>query len=107
MPGTKLKACGTIENAQRLQDIIIVVERLAHAHQYDIGNVVDRLAARESCCMPGSRTEFAGKVEYLSHDLTCAQVAIEAHLAGSTKGTAKGTTGLAGDAYGRSCTTLA
>ena len=43
---TQAEAVGTVKDAQRLQDVLVVVQRLPHTHQDNIGNMVNRPAAR-------------------------------------------------------------
>src|SRR2546423_11589204 len=90
VPRAQVEAIGTIEDTQRLQDIIVVMQRLAHAHQDDVGNAINRRAARQTFRCPGSGPQLTRKVEYLRDDLSRAQMTIKAHLTRRAKCAAVG-----------------
>ena len=90
MPRAQVEAIRTVEDTQRLQDIIIVMQRLAHAHQDDVGNVINRRAARQTFRRPGGGPQLTCKVEHLRNDLSRAQMTIKAHLARRAKCAAVG-----------------
>ncbi len=64
------------------------MQRFAHAHHDNIGDVVARLR------------QFAGKIEHLRHDFAGGQIAEEAHLPGGAEDAAHGAAGLGADAEG-------
>lgn len=83
---THVETVGVIQGTNGRKSGIIVMERLAHAHDHDIGEVILIFA------------QMALEMQHLGNDLTGREVAFEAHLPGGTESTAHGTAGLGGDA---------
>lgn len=79
-------AVGIVENAQRLEDFVVVGEGLALAHEDDAG---------------GALSKIVGDVQHLVDDLLGAQRALKAVKAGGAKGAAHAAAGLGGDADGK------
>jgi hypothetical protein len=75
---------------QRLPQVGIVGQRLAHAHHDDVA---------DACCVR-REPQPALEVEHLRDDLAGRQVALQAHLRGGAEGAAHGAAGLAADADG-------
>src|SRR5258706_11169044 len=90
MASPQVEALGAVEDAQRLQHIAIVMQRFAHAHQNDVGNVTDGWAAWESCSSPRGGPQFTRKEEDLVDNFTRAEVTVKAHLSRGAKSTAIG-----------------
>ena len=76
-------AVEVVEDADGLEDVVVVREGLAHPHEDDVGE-----AARGD----------GGGGDELADDLAGLQVALEAALAGGAEGASEGAAGLRGDA---------
>ncbi len=84
--GAESEPVRTGQDRDRLHQHSVVGERLAHAHKDDVGNVTPFFA------------QPAGEMQHLPSDLTRAQIAQEALLAGSAERAAHGAAGLGRDA---------
>ena len=81
---------GVVEQAAGAQGLVVVVERLAHAHEDDVGHAaVVRLVA-----------EHAGEVEDLVDDLLRGEVPAQPQAAGRAERAAHGAADLGGDTDG-------
>src|SRR6185437_2408710 len=81
-------------------DVAVVGERLAHAHEHDVGDVGPRVAAA-AIAVPGPRLgQFTVREPHLPDDFRDAQIAVETLLRGRAKRTVHGATHLARDAQG-------
>src|SRR5579885_1116036 len=83
-PGRDRVAPGGRENLARRAHRLVVGERLAHAHEHDVGH--------------GRRSRHVPAGAHLPHDLGRPQVAHEPHARGGTEGAAHAAAGLARDA---------
>ena len=73
------------QDPQRLHRVVVVVQRLAHAHQHDIEALIEE-------------AELADEHTDLADDFTGGQVAVDAHLAGQAEGAAHCAADLCGQA---------
>ena len=87
-------------DSHRLADIVVIVERLAHAHQHDIGH--QPAAIRHDRAGRGRRVrqvaEPLARRQDLADDLVGQEVAHQALGAGVAEGAGQGAADLAGDA---------
>src|SRR6266487_2228009 len=100
----QVKTIRTVQNTQRLHDIIIIMQRFAHAHQDNIGNVVNgstpiRVTAKVALCRPWCISQFSSKEEYLCHNLSCSEMTIKTHLTCCAECTPESTTSLCRNTY--------
>ena len=104
VPRADVQSFGHVEDAQRVQRVLVVVQRLAHAHEDEVGDVVD---ARAVGRLPRFAAQFAGEVQHLGDDLAGGEVAVEAHLPRRAEGAAIGAARLGRDADRRAGAALA
>ena len=78
-------AVGVVEDAQRLENLVVVGKRLALAHEHDT-----------RCAL----AKVVGDMEHLVNDLLCSQRTLKAVQAGSAKCTSHAAAGLGGYANG-------
>ena len=97
----QVKAIRTVQYAQCLHHIVIIMQRFTHTHQDNIGNMINRGTARKSFCRPWCISQLASKEEYLSYDFSRAEMTIKTHLTCSAECTTKSTTGLCRYTYSR------
>src|SRR5437899_6273738 len=99
MPGAKVKTIRNVQYAQRLHDIVIIMQRFAHTHQNKVGYVVngsvsngatERVAPRRPWCI----SQFSSKEEYLCDNLPCCEMTIKTHLTCCAKCTPKSASSL-------------
>ncbi len=84
--GAEIDAAGVGDHGQRLHDGVVIVKRLAHAHEDEIAQSL------------ATGSEGAARVMNLCDDFTGPQMPHKAHLARGTKNTAHGAAGLGADA---------
>ncbi len=84
------------EAAQCSPHVGVIVQRLAHAHEHDVGHL--RGALDGGIGRQRRVGQIAGEVEHLRHDLAGGEVARQPALRRGAEGAAHGTAGLAGDA---------
>ena len=84
--GANARALGRLEHAKCLEDLVVVVERLALAHHHDTRR---------------TRLEIVAHVHNLVVNLSCLEGALEATLARSAEDASHAASGLRGDADGQ------
>src|SRR6266566_574779 len=108
MPGAKVKTIRIVQYAQRLHDIVIIMQRFAHTHQNKVGYVVngsvsngatERVAPSRQWCI----SQFSSKEEYLCDNLPCCEMTIKTHLTCCAKCTPKSASSLCRYTYRRAC----
>ena len=67
------------------EGVVVIVQRLAHAHHHNVGDVLLGLG------------QFVSKIKHLGHDFADGEVAEEAHLPGGAKDAAHGAARLRAD----------
>src|SRR3989442_1653727 len=87
------------------------MQRFAHTHQDNIGNVINRgtairATARVALCRPWRISQLASKEEYLCYNFSYIEVTIKTHLTCCAECTPESTTSLCRYTYCRAGTAL-